>query len=97
MDQFGLNMNFLGIKQVLGLFLCLEIHFLNYFSDLISIWIARKIKQKPKGLCARTTRLSAQSLWTAGCFLNLLGSLEQNSLAESVQADLDRPILNEGS
>jgi hypothetical protein len=29
MDRFGLNMNFLGIKQVLGLFLYLEIHFLN--------------------------------------------------------------------
>jgi hypothetical protein len=29
MDQFRLNMNFLGIKQFLGLFLFLEIHFLN--------------------------------------------------------------------
>jgi hypothetical protein len=29
MEQFGVNMNFLGIKQVLGLFLYLEIHFLN--------------------------------------------------------------------
>jgi hypothetical protein len=33
MDQFGLNMNFLGIKQVLGLFLSLKIHFLNRFPD----------------------------------------------------------------
>jgi hypothetical protein len=29
MDQFGLHMNFLGTKQVLGLFLNLKIHFLN--------------------------------------------------------------------
>jgi hypothetical protein len=29
MEQFGVNMIFLGIKQVLGLFLYLEIHFLN--------------------------------------------------------------------
>jgi hypothetical protein len=35
--------------------------------------------------------------WTAGCFLNLLGSLKQKSLAESVQADLDRPICDEVS
>jgi hypothetical protein len=55
------------------------------------------IKQKPRGLCARTTRLNAHSLWTVGCFLNLLGSLKQNSLAESVQADLDHPICDEGS
>jgi hypothetical protein len=31
MDQFGLNMNFLWIKQLLGIVFILKIHFLNQF------------------------------------------------------------------
>jgi hypothetical protein len=33
MDQFGVHMNFLWIKQVLGLFLHLKMHFLNRFPE----------------------------------------------------------------
>jgi hypothetical protein len=38
MDQFGLKMDFLWIKQVLGLFLHIKIYFLNYFISFLTVW-----------------------------------------------------------
>jgi hypothetical protein len=37
-DSFGFNMNFLWIKQVLGLFLHIKISFLNYFIRFLTVW-----------------------------------------------------------
>jgi hypothetical protein len=34
MDQFGRNMNFLGIKQILVIIFILNIHFLIHLSNL---------------------------------------------------------------
>jgi type IV secretory pathway VirB6-like protein len=38
MDQFGLNINFLWIKQVLGIVFVLKIYFLNDFYRSITVW-----------------------------------------------------------
>jgi hypothetical protein len=42
MDQFGLNMNFLGIKQVLTFIFTLKIIFYLLFLDFLMSWTARQ-------------------------------------------------------
>jgi hypothetical protein len=59
MDQFGLSMNFLGIKQVLVIIFTLKINFYFIFLDFLFRSTARKILEKRRGLCARTPRLRA--------------------------------------
>jgi hypothetical protein len=61
MDQFGLNMNFLGIKQVLVIIFTLEINFYSYLFNLSVLWTAHTNTVKPRGFCARNPRLCAQS------------------------------------
>jgi hypothetical protein len=65
MDQFGLSMNFIWIKQVLAFIFTLKIYFQINFSDLPTPWSARIIPEKGRGLCASFLRLSEQSygLW----------------------------------
>jgi hypothetical protein len=43
MDQFGVHMNFLQIKQVLTFIYTLKINFCDYFPISISLWIGRQI------------------------------------------------------
>jgi sterol desaturase/sphingolipid hydroxylase (fatty acid hydroxylase superfamily) len=43
MRQFGLNMNFLGIKQVLTIIFTLKITFYFLFLDFLIPWTARII------------------------------------------------------
>jgi hypothetical protein len=66
MDQFRLNMNFLGIKQFLVIIFTLKINFYIYLSNFSVIWTARTKTEKSRGFCARHPRLSAQSQRTAG-------------------------------
>jgi hypothetical protein len=40
MDQFGISINFLGIKQVLMIILTLKITFHIYSSNLTVLWTA---------------------------------------------------------
>jgi hypothetical protein len=61
MDQFELNMNFLGIKQVLVIIFTLEINFYIYLFNLSVLWTVHTNTPKPRGFCARNPRLSAQS------------------------------------
>jgi hypothetical protein len=42
MDQFGLSMNFLGIKQVLVIIFTFKIIFHIIFLDFLSSWTARQ-------------------------------------------------------
>jgi hypothetical protein len=46
MDQFGLNMNFLEIKQVLVVIFTLKINFYFIFLDFLSPWTECKIPEK---------------------------------------------------
>jgi hypothetical protein len=41
MNQFGLNMNFIWIKQILAIIFILKIDFQFNFSDLQTPWIGR--------------------------------------------------------
>jgi hypothetical protein len=59
MDQFGLNMNFLGIKQVLVIIFVLKINFYFIFLDFLFSWTERKISEKGRGLCARIPKTLA--------------------------------------
>jgi hypothetical protein len=69
MDQFGLTMNFLGIKQVFVINFILKIHFLSDFLGfIICLDNAPKI-EKCRGYCVRNPRLSAQSHRMAGLVL----------------------------
>ena len=45
MDQFGLKMDFLWIKQVLGLFLHIKIYFLIYFISFLTVWTRPQIME----------------------------------------------------
>jgi hypothetical protein len=49
MDQFGLEMNFLGIKQVQMIIFTLKIHFHNHLSILCVLWTGRIINRKHRG------------------------------------------------
>jgi hypothetical protein len=42
MGQFGVNMNFLQIKQVLSLIYILKINLCDYFPISITLWIGRQ-------------------------------------------------------
>jgi hypothetical protein len=50
MDQFGLEMDFLGIKQVQMIIFTLKIHFHNYLSILCVLWTERIIIRKCRGI-----------------------------------------------
>jgi hypothetical protein len=60
MTQFGVKMNFLGIKQVLGIFI-LKINFSISFPVITNIWTERMIKQKPR---VTSTKFRASLQWT---------------------------------
>jgi hypothetical protein len=49
MDQFGLNMNFLGIIQILVIIFTLKINFYIYLSTFSILWTAHQ-KQRSAGV-----------------------------------------------
>jgi hypothetical protein len=51
MDQFGLNMNFLGILQVSAINFILKITFLNHLFTFTGFWTALRNTQKARGYC----------------------------------------------
>jgi hypothetical protein len=46
MEQFGLNMNFLGIIQVSAINFILKINFLNHLFNFTDLWTARQLPEK---------------------------------------------------
>jgi hypothetical protein len=73
-DQFGLTMNFLGIKQVSVINFILKIHFLNDFPGFINCLDCAPKTEKCRAFRVRNPRLGAQSHRIAGLFLNNLGA-----------------------
>jgi hypothetical protein len=59
MDQFGLTINFLGIKQVYVINFILKIHFLNDFLNFINYLDCAPKTEKCRGFRVRNPRLSA--------------------------------------
>jgi hypothetical protein len=56
MDQFGLNMNFLRIKQVSGIILALEIHFLKPFPHFLGFQDCAQDFREVQGLIRKTLK-----------------------------------------
>jgi hypothetical protein len=48
MVQFGLNMNFLGIIQILVIIFILKIHYHIYLSNFYVLWTARQLNQSSR-------------------------------------------------
>jgi hypothetical protein len=61
MDKFGLNINFLEIKQVLVTIFTLKNIFYIYLSNFSVPWTVRPKKEKSRGFCARNPRLHSHT------------------------------------
>jgi hypothetical protein len=57
MDQFGVHMNFLQIKQVLTFIYTLKINFCDYFPIFSVLWIGRQILENTGVLVQIVPRL----------------------------------------
>jgi hypothetical protein len=66
MDQFGLEMDFLGIKQVQMIIFTLKVHFHNHLSNLCVLWTGRIIIRKCRGLSVNLPKTQNATTWTAG-------------------------------
>jgi hypothetical protein len=74
MDQFGVHMHFLWIKQVLVIIFSLKSIFLMNLFDFLIIWTERTITRKSRGPGAINPQTQSQSLRTAGLFYQNRGS-----------------------
>ena len=67
MDQFGVHMNFLGIKQVVAINSILKINFLYHlFIFLLNSGLRAKLNRTPGASAKDSPRLRAHSPSTAG-------------------------------
>jgi hypothetical protein len=66
MDQFGVHMDFLQIKQVLTFIYALKIDFCDYFPIFPTLWIGPQISRCAGANVKEFPRLIALLLWTAG-------------------------------
>jgi hypothetical protein len=66
MGQFGLNMNFLGIKQIVAMIFTLKINFCIIFLDFSFPWTARQLIERPGVSTQNILRLRTPCRWTAG-------------------------------
>jgi hypothetical protein len=57
MDQFGLNMNFLEIKQVLAIIFTLKINFYIHLVNFPVLWTARQLPKRTGSLAQNIQRL----------------------------------------
>jgi hypothetical protein len=67
MDQFGLNLKFLGIIQVSSIVFVLKIIFYNQFSIFIVLWTWRNIIGKYRGVNTKSPQ--TQSFFAVDCGL----------------------------
>jgi hypothetical protein len=67
MDQFGLNMNFLGFTQVLVIIFILKTILKMNFSGFTTVWTTRMILEYSRGLNAKFPRL--RSIPAVDCWL----------------------------
>jgi hypothetical protein len=96
MGQFGLSMNFLGIKQLSSINLILKILFLNEFLGFIKCMYYARNKQKPGGLCTKQSKTQSPTREDCGFIeVNLRGSFKRLP-AEGVLDDLSHPIRIKG-
>jgi hypothetical protein len=91
MDQFGLSMNFLWIKQVSGIIFVLKSFSIIKF--LFPLFSGLGIKNKEmQGLTRNISQTQASHIWTAGWFCESTGALLQNGIDEGVSSHVSHPI-----
>jgi hypothetical protein len=66
MDQFGLNLKFLGIIQVSSIVFVLKIIFYNQFSIFIVLWTWRNIIRKYRGVNTKSPQTQSFSAVDCG-------------------------------
>jgi hypothetical protein len=66
MDSFGLNMYFLGIKQVSTIKFILKIYFHNHLFIFSIFWIMHTITEKHRGYIIKLAQTQLKTKWTAG-------------------------------
>ena len=75
MDQIGIHMDFLQIKQVSGIKYALKIYFPINFSDFSVHWTRRLFLESIGILAQKFHRLRERPGWTTGRIVNNLRSL----------------------
>jgi hypothetical protein len=75
MDQFGVYMNFLQIKQVSAIKYVLKIYFSINFSDFLILWTGPRFLQRLGALAQMHPRHRKPTRWTAGSISKRLGFL----------------------
>jgi hypothetical protein len=78
MDQFGLNMNFIGIKQVSIINFVLKINFHNHLFVFTDLWTTRAINREFRVHCIKILRLSYPSMGWRVNISKTGGSLERS-------------------
>jgi hypothetical protein len=68
MDQFGVHMHFLQIKQVLTFIYTLKIYFYFILSDFRVLWTGAQIQRSTGATVQIFLRLRESLAWTSGCF-----------------------------
>jgi hypothetical protein len=66
MDQFGVHMDFLQIKQVFVIKYVLKIYFSISFSDILILWTRPRMLRRPGAISQDVLRLSYGQTGTAG-------------------------------
>ena len=75
MDQFGVHMDSLQIKQVSVINLILKIYFYISFSGFSDLGTGPQIPESAGACVQEFLRLSALFLWTVGSILDNVGTL----------------------
>jgi hypothetical protein len=68
MDQFGVHMHFLWIKQILAFIYASKINFYLFLMDFLIFWTGRQLQESAGANAKEFPRLIALFLWTAGYF-----------------------------
>jgi hypothetical protein len=94
MDQFGVHMHLLWIKQILWIVFILKTHFLIHFLDFITLWIGPQIPESAGAYLRKLPRLRCNPSWTAGSNLWFLRGYCAKCCGEGVRGDIGRRIRN---
>ena len=92
MDQIGVHMDFLQIKQVSGIKYALKIYFPINFSDFLILWTAPQIQRSAGAVMQESLRHGVLFPRTAGCLNKKAGAHLQNRYDEGAWAIPGRPI-----
>ena len=93
MDQFGLNMNFLGFKQVLIIIFTLKIIFYLLFLVFSNSWTGRIKTRECRGLGVTLPKTQFTHVVDRGLITGFYKGSFTKSIGEGVSDGLSRPIM----